>query len=98
MILAAEAAGELKPGVRLIEPTSGNTGIALAMIAAARGYPIELVMPASASAERVRTMQALGAQVILTPKEKSMEGAIDFAREKAQERSIPDAQSICQSQ
>ena len=84
MILAAEAAGDLRPGMRLVEPTSGNTGIALAMIAAARGYPIELVMPASASAERVRTMQALGAEVILTPKEKSMEGAIDFAKEKAQ--------------
>jgi cysteine synthase B len=82
MIKGAEARGELVPGMKLIEPTSGNTGIALAMIAAARGYSIELVMPSSATAERVRTMEAFGAKVILTPKEKSMEGAIDFAREK----------------
>jgi len=85
MILRAEERGELRPGMRLIEPTSGNTGIALAMIAAARGYPIELVMPASATAERVRIMRAYGAKVILTPAEKSMEGAIDYARAKVAE-------------
>jgi cysteine synthase B len=83
MILGAERRGELRPGVRLIEPTSGNTGIALAMIAAARGYPIELVMPESATAERVKLMRAYGAEVILTPKDAGMEGAIDHAREKA---------------
>ena len=82
MILGAEARGELRPGVRLIEPTSGNTGIALAMVAAARGYAIELVMPDSATAERVHTMQAYGAEVILTPAADGMEGAIDHAREK----------------
>jgi S-sulfo-L-cysteine synthase (O-acetyl-L-serine-dependent) len=82
MILGAEARGELRPGVRLIEPTSGNTGIALAMVAAARGYTIELVMPESATPERVRTMQAYGAQVILTPAADGMEGTIDLAREK----------------
>lgn len=82
MILRAEERGDLKPGVRLIEPTSGNTGIALAMIAAARGYPIELVMPESATAERVHVMRAFGAEVILTPAAKGMEGTIDYAREK----------------
>lgn len=82
MILRAEERGDLKPGVRLIEPTSGNTGIALAMIAAARGYPIELVMPENATAERVHVMRAFGAEVILTPASKGMEGTIDYAREK----------------
>lgn len=82
MILRAEERGELRPGMRLIEPTSGNTGIALAMIAAARGYPIELVMPANATAERVHVMRAFGAEVTLTPADKGMEGTIDYAREK----------------
>ncbi len=82
MILRAEERGELRPGVRLIEPTSGNTGIALAMIASARGYEIELVMPANATAERVRVMEALGAKVILTPAAGGMEGAIDHAHQK----------------
>jgi cysteine synthase B len=82
MILGAEARGELGPGVRLIEPTSGNTGIALAMVAAARGYAIELVMPEDASAERVQTMRAYGAVVILTPAAAGMEGAIDLAKNK----------------
>jgi S-sulfo-L-cysteine synthase (O-acetyl-L-serine-dependent) len=82
MILGAEASGDLRPGMRLIEPTSGNTGIALAMIAAVRGYPIELVMPDNATAERVRTMRAFGAEVVLTPAAGGMEGTIDLAREK----------------
>lgn len=82
MILRAEERGELRPGIRLIEPTSGNTGIALAMIAAPRGYPIELVMPENATAERVHLMRAFGATVILTPAAHSMEGSIDYAREK----------------
>src|SRR5438128_1916756 len=82
MILGAEQRGELKPGVRLIEPTSGNTGIALAMVAAARGYTIELVMPDNATAERVHTMRAYGAKVILTPASEGMEGTIDYARAK----------------
>jgi cysteine synthase B len=82
MIRCAEERGDLRPGVRLIEPTSGNTGIALAMIAAARGYTIELVMPENATAERVRIMRAYGAEVVLTPEEQSMEGAIDHARDK----------------
>jgi S-sulfo-L-cysteine synthase (O-acetyl-L-serine-dependent) len=82
MILGAEARGELRPGLRLIEPTSGNTGIALAMVAAARGYPIELVMPENSTAERVHAMRAYGATVVLTPSSQGMEGTIDHAREK----------------
>ncbi|MDB5213285.1 MAG: Cysteine synthase [Myxococcaceae bacterium] len=82
MILRAEERGTLRPGMRLVEPTSGNTGIALAMIAAARGYPIELIMSESATAERVDVMRAFGAEVILTPSARSIEGAIDLAREK----------------
>lgn len=85
MIRQAEERGDLKPGMRLIEPTSGNTGIALAMIAAARGYAIELVMPEDATKERVAAMRAYGATVTLTPKEQSMEGAIDYAHAKVAE-------------
>jgi cysteine synthase B len=81
-VCAGERTSELRPGVRLIEPTSGNTGIALAMVAAARGYTIELVMPENATAERVLTMRAYGAEVILTPDKAGMEGAIDCARAK----------------
>ena len=82
MIEGAEKRGELKPGVRLIEPTSGNTGIALALIAAIKGYQIELVMPESSTAERVATMKAFGATVTLTPGDGGMEGAIDFAHKQ----------------
>ena len=84
MIEGAEARGELKPGVRIIEPTSGNTGIALAMIACAKGYDLELVMPAGSTAERVHTMRAFGAKVTLTPDDVGMEGAIDYARAEVQ--------------
>ena len=80
MIKGAFDRGELKPGIKLIEATSGNTGIALAMIASLFNTEIELVMPEDATRERVLTMQAFGAKVILTPKENSMEGAIDYAR------------------
>src|ERR1700755_3316851 len=73
MILRAEERGSLRHGMRLVEPTSGNTGIALAMIAAARGYAIELVMPENATAERVDAMRAFGADVILTPAAQGME-------------------------
>jgi S-sulfo-L-cysteine synthase (O-acetyl-L-serine-dependent) len=82
MILGAERRGQLDASVTLIEPTSGNTGIALAMIAATRGYRIELVMPESATVERVRAMRAFGAKVILTSESGGMEGAIDHAHEK----------------
>ncbi len=82
MIKGAVERGELKRGVKMIEPTSGNTGIALAMIAGIMGYEIELVMPENATRERTLTMEAYGAKVILTPKEKSMEGAIDYAHQQ----------------
>lgn len=79
MIKGALDRGEIAPGIKLIEATSGNTGIALAMIASLFGVPIELVMPEDATRERVLSMEAFGAKVILTPKEESMEGAIDYA-------------------
>lgn len=79
MIKGAIDREEIKAGVTLIEATSGNTGIALAMIASLFNVPIELVMPEDATRERVLTMEAFGAKVILTPKQQSMEGAIDYA-------------------
>ena len=82
MIKGAIDRGDLKQGMKLIEATSGNTGIALAMIASMFGVAIEIVMPEDATRERVLTMEAFGAKVILTPKEKSMEGAIDYANDQ----------------
>ncbi len=82
MVKGALDRGELQPGMKLIEATSGNTGIALAMIARLFDVEIELVMPASATRERVKTMEAFGARVILTPAEGSMEAAIDYVREQ----------------
>ena len=73
MIRHAERRGEIKPGDTLIEPTSGNTGIALAMAAAIRGYRMVLIMPEHLSVERRQTMRAFGAEIILTPKEGGME-------------------------
>ncbi|XBS19022.1 cysteine synthase CysM [Methylomarinum sp. Ch1-1] len=81
MIQHAEARGDIKPGDCLIEATSGNTGIALAMAAAIKGYKMVLIMPDNMSAERIASMKAYGAEIILTPAAKSMEGAIDLARE-----------------
>jgi len=80
MIQQAEARGEIRPGDRLIEATSGNTGIALAMAAAIRGYRMTLIMPDNMSAERRASMRAYGAEIILTPAKGSMEAAIDLAR------------------
>ena len=80
MIQQAEKRGEIKKGDRLIEATSGNTGIALAMAAAIKGYKMTLIMPDNMSAERRASMKAYGAEIVLTPAEKSMEGAIDLAR------------------
>jgi len=80
MIQHAEARGEIKPGDRLIEATSGNTGIALAMAAAIKGYKMTLIMPANMSEERIASMKAYGAEIILTPAAGSMEAAIDLAR------------------
>jgi cysteine synthase B len=79
MILGAEARGDIKPGQTLIEATSGNTGIALAMAAAIRGYGMILVMPENQSIERRQTMRAFGAELVLTPKEGGMELARDVA-------------------
>jgi S-sulfo-L-cysteine synthase (O-acetyl-L-serine-dependent) len=81
MIKHAEARGEIKPGDRLIEATSGNTGIALAMAAAIKGYRMTLIMPDNMSSERIASMKAYGAEIILTPAAGSMEAAIDLSRE-----------------
>ena len=81
MVEAAEASGDLKPGGTIIEPTSGNTGIGLAMVAAVKGYKLILVMPESMSLERRRLMLAYGASFDLTPKEGGMKGALSRAAE-----------------
>ncbi len=83
MVEAAEADGRLKPGGTIIEPTSGNTGVGLAMVAAVKGYKLVLVMPDSMSVERRRLMLAYGATFDLTPREKGMKGAIARAEELA---------------
>lgn len=86
---AAEAAGELKPGGTIVEATSGNTGIALALVGAARGYRVILVMPDSMSIERRMLLRAYGAEIILTPGSGGMSGAVDRAREVVE--STPNA-------
>ena len=83
MVEAAEKSGALQPGGTIIEPTSGNTGVGLAMVAAVKGYPLILVMPDSMSIERRRLMLAYGARFDLTPREKGMKGAIARAEELA---------------
>ncbi len=81
MILAAEREGKLKPGMTIIEPTSGNTGIALAWVAAARGYKLRLTMPESMTIERRKMLELLGAEIILTPAEEGMTGAVEKANQ-----------------
>jgi cysteine synthase A len=83
MIEDAEASGALRPGATIIEPTSGNTGVGLALVAAVKGYRLVLVMPESMSLERRRLMLAYGATFELTPREKGMKGAIERAQELA---------------
>ncbi len=85
MIEAAEREGKLKPGSTIVEPTSGNTGIGLAMVAAAKGYKVILTMPEEYSVERITLLQAYGAQVVLTPRDQAMQGAIDKAEELVRE-------------
>jgi cysteine synthase B len=86
MIRHAEKRGRIKPGDALIEPTSGNTGIALAMAAAIRGYRMVLIMPEHLSVERRQTMRAFGAEIILTPQKGGMEGARDLADKMVAEK------------
>ncbi len=85
MIQAAEASGELSPGGTVVEATSGNTGVGLAMLCAVRGYRLLLTMPSSMSAERRTLLKAYGAELVLTPAEEGMRGAMERARKIAQE-------------
>lgn len=86
IIDAAEASGELKPGGTIVEATSGNTGIALALVGAARGYHVVLTMPETMSAERRVLLRAYGAEIVLTPGSAGMQGAVDKANEILAER------------
>lgn len=85
MIWDAQEKGTLKPGMEIVEPTSGNTGIALAFVAAAKGIPITLTMPETMSIERRKVLKAFGAKLILTPGTKGMAGAVNEAEQMAQE-------------
>jgi len=86
MVLAAERAGKLKPGMTIVEPTSGNTGIALAMVAASRGYKCVIVMPETMSIERRAILKHLGAEVILSPGSEGMKGAMKIADELTRQK------------
>ncbi|WP_215523317.1 cysteine synthase A [Varibaculum prostatecancerukia] len=86
MVNAAEASGKLKPGGTLVESTSGNTGVALAMVGAARGYKVVITMPESMSKERRALMRAFGAELVLTPAAEGMQGTVDAAQKVVAER------------
>src|SRR5436309_5242657 len=85
MIEEAEAAGTLRPGKVILEPTSGNTGISLAMVASRKGYGLTVVIPENASEERVRLLELFGAEIVFTPAEKGTNGAIEVARALARD-------------
>ena len=85
MVIEAEKDGRLKPGGTIIEPTSGNTGVGIAMTAAARGYKAIMVMPESMSMERRMLLAAYGAELVLTDKEKGMQGSVEKAQQLAEE-------------
>ena len=97
MIRAALERKEIDKKTRLIEATSGNTGIALAMIAQLFGLEISLVMPENSTRERVQTMEAFGAKVILTPASGGIEGSRDYAEIKVKEEGVSYARPVCQS-
>lgn len=80
MIEGAESRGELKGGMTILEPTSGNTGIGLAMVASVKGYPVKIIMPQTMSVERQQALKAFGAELVLTPGEEGMNGAIELGR------------------
>jgi len=84
MIEAAEASGELEPGRRLLEPTSGNTGISLALVAKLKGYPLTCVLPANATPERRRVLELFGAEIVESPGEEGSNGAVSLALELAE--------------
>src|SRR5947207_5110222 len=86
MIEEAERTGKLRPEAVILEPTSGNTGIALAMVATRKGYRLTVVMPENASEERVRLLELFGAELVFTPAERGTNGAIDVARRMAEDR------------